>query len=179
MDVNESIIDEIAYSEKWHFPLIDNPQGVALERIDYNDTSLVPAKQEKNWHSAATSVGYGTPTYKNSQYRTNEEAQGQINVSPEIVSPDNDGHDDFATIEFSFPGAGYVASITIFDASGRPVRYLQQNALCGTRGNFRWDGLGEKNQKLPAGIYIIYTEVFNLQGKRKHFKNPIVLARRM
>ena len=103
---------------------------------------------------------------------------GEITVTPEIVSPDNDGQDDFATIEYSFPSPGYVANITIFDAAGRVVRYLQRNALCGIKGIYRWDGLGEKNQKLPVGIYIIYTEVFNLDGKKRQFKNTIVMARR-
>ena len=174
LNAQGSITDELKYDEKWHFKLIDNREGVALERIDYNATT----QHEDNWHSAATSVGYGTPTYKNSQYRIDLQVQGDINVSPEIVSPDNDGMDDFATIDYSFPSPGYVANITIFDANGRPVRYLQRNALCGTKGNFRWDGLGEKFQKLPVGIYIIFTEVFNLIGKKKQFKNTIVLARR-
>jgi len=58
------------------------------------------------------------------------------------------------------------------------VRYLQRNALMGTKGYFRWDGLGEKNDKLPVGIYVVYTEVFNLQGKSRQFKNVVVLARR-
>jgi hypothetical protein len=66
----------------------------------------------------------------------------------------------------------------VFDAAGRLVRYLQRNALCGIKGNYRWGGLGEKDQKLPVGIYIIYTEIFNLEGKKKRFKNVIVLARR-
>ncbi len=174
LNVQGNITDELKYDEKWHFKLIDNREGVALERIDYN----APTQQESNWHSAATSVGYGTPTYKNSQYRLDLQVQGTITVTPEIVSPDNDGMDDFATIDYSFPSPGYVANITIFDANGRVVRYLQRNALCGIKGNFRWDGLGEKNQKLPVGIYIIFTEVFNLDGKKKRFKNTIVLARR-
>ena len=167
-----NIVDELAYSDKWHFALISNTEGVALERIDYNAKSQDAA----NWHSAATSAGYGTPTYKNSQYRIDAGVLGEITVAPEIVSPDNDGLDDFATITYSFPEPGYVANITIFDAVGRPVRYLQRNALSGTKGYYRWDGLGEKQQKLPVGIYIIYTEVFNLKGKTKKFKNIIVLA---
>jgi hypothetical protein len=171
-------IDEIQYTDKWQFPLITNTEGVALERINYDDTSFVQAEQQKNWHSAASSVGYGTPTYKNSQFRIDAGVQGEITVTPDIVSPDNDGLDDFATINYSFPEPGYVANITIFDATGRPVRYLQRNALNGTKGYYRWDGLGDKLQKLPVGIYIIYTEVFNLQGKVKKFKNIIVLARK-
>jgi hypothetical protein len=174
LNAQGSIIDELQYDEKWHFKLIDNREGVAIERIDYNAAT----QQQDNWHSAATSVGYGTPTYKNSQYKINDGVQGDITVTPEIVSPDNDGMDDFATINYSFPSPGYIANITIFDAAGRIVRYLQRNALCGITGNFRWDGLGENYQKLPVGIYIIYTEVFNLEGKKKQFKNTIVLARR-
>lgn len=179
-DADTNIIDEIRYTEKWHFKLIDNRENVALERINYDDTSLVQSEQEKNWHSAAKGLtaGYGTPTSKNSQYRVDLQVQGDIKITPEIVSPDNDGQDDFATIDYKFPSPGYVANITIFDAQGRPVRYLQKNALAGTTGFFRWDGLGEKNQQLPVGVYIIYTEVFNLQGKKKTFKTPIVLARR-
>ena len=174
MNEQGRIVDELVYSEKWHFKLIDNNEGVSLERIDYN----APTQNKENWHSAATSVGYGTPTYKNSQYRVDQQVQGEITVTPEIVSPDNDGIDDFATINYVFPSPGYVANITIFDANGRVVRYLQRNALCGIKGYYRWDGLGEKFQKLPVGIYVIYTEVFNLDGKKKKFKNTIVLARR-
>jgi hypothetical protein len=174
LNAQGNITDELQYDEKWHFKLIDNNEGVALERIDYNAIT----QQADNWHSAATNVNYGTPTYKNSQYKINDGLQGDISITPEIVSPDNDGMDDFATINYHFPATGYVASITIFDAAGRPVRYLQRNALCGINGNYRWDGLGEKDQRLPAGIYIVYTEVFNLQGKKKQFKNTIVLARR-
>jgi hypothetical protein len=174
LNTQGNIVDELKYDEKWHFKLIDNREGVALERIDYDAATQNPG----NWHSAASSVGFGTPTYKNSQYRIDMQAEGEVTVSPEIISPDNDGMDDFATIDYLFPAAGYVANITIFDAAGRAARYLQRNGLCGIKGNFRWDGLGEKNQRLPTGIYIIYTEVFNLNGKKKQFKNTIVVARR-
>lgn len=173
LNIQGKIIDEVAYSDKWQFPLISNTEGVALERIDYNGPSM-----QSNFHSAATSVGYGTPGYKNSQYRLDEELQGEIKVSPDIFSPDNDGTDDFATIDYNFPTPGYVANITIFDAKGYPVRYLQRNALSGVKGYYRWDGLDDKGRKLPQGIYIIYTEIFNTSGKKKQFKNTIVLARK-
>ena len=174
LNTQGKIVDEVAYSDKWHFALIANTEGVALERIDYNAPSV-----QNNFHSAATSVRYGTPGYKNSQFRINQQVQGEVNVTPEIFSPDNDGTDDFAVINYSFPSPGYVTSITIFDASGRPVRYLQKNALSGIKGSYIWDGLGEKQQKLSQGIYIIFTEIFNTEGKKKQFKNTIVLARRI
>ena len=174
LNAQGKIIDEVVYSDKWHFALISNTEGVSLERIDYSASST-----QSNFHSAATSVGYGTPGYKNSQFRIDQQAQGDITVSPGIFSPDNDGIDDFATVSYSFPSPGYVANITIFDASGRVVRYLQKNALSGMKGYYTWDGLGEKMQKLSQGIYIIYAEIFNTAGKKKQFRNTIVLARRM
>jgi hypothetical protein len=169
-----AVVDELRYDEDWHFGLIDNDEGVALERIDYNS----PTKRD-NFHSAATSAGYGTPGYQNSQFRMDQQVQGEITVTPETFSPDNDGFDDILTIDYNFPERGYVATITIFDAAGRPVRYLQRKALSAQKGSYRWDGLGEKGQKLNVGIYIVVTEIFNLQGKRKQFRNAVVLARRL
>lgn len=167
------IIDEVKYTDKWQFALVKNPQGVALERIDYNAPSV-----QSNFHSAASSVGYGTPGYKNSQTALSQELPGEITITPEVFSPDNDGQDDFLTIHYNFPQSGYIANITIFDATGRPVRFLQKNSLSGLKGYFRWDGLNDKGAKLPQGIYVVYTEIFNASGKTKKFKNTVVLARK-
>jgi flagellar hook assembly protein FlgD len=102
-----------------------------------------------------------------------------IDITPKIFSPDNDGHDDIATIQYKLTGPGFVANITIFDTQGRPVRNLVKNEMTGTSGRWNWDGLDEKGAKLPMGIYIIYTEIFNLQGKKQDFKNTVVLAGRL
>lgn len=102
-----------------------------------------------------------------------------IDVSPKIFSPDNDGYDDITTISYQVEQSGYVANITIFDASGRFVRYLVKNALLGLKGSWNWDGLDEKQQKLSVGTYIVYTEIYNMQGKKQQFKNTVALARRL
>ena len=166
------IIDELNYNSGWQFSLLNSLEGVALERIDYNGTT----QSKDNWHSASSSVGYGTPTYKNSQESNGLHSVGIFTVSPEIISPDNDGRDDFATLQYEFSSPGYVVNITVFDALGRVVRYWIRNALCGTSGSFRWDGLGEKNHSLITGIYVIAVEAFNMEGKKKLFKLPVVIV---
>jgi len=170
-----AMVDDLSYSEKWHFALIDNNEGVALERINPNAAT----NNKDNWTSAAKDAGYGTPTYQNSQFRQDLQVQGDITITPEVFSPDNDGFDDFITITYRFPQNGYIMNVTVFDANGRPVRALQRNAICGQTGTFRWDGLNDKFGKLPLGPYIIFTEIFNLEGKVKRFKNQVVLARRL
>jgi len=170
-----AVVDEVCYSEKWQFALMSNDEGVALERIDPNDSS----QKQSNWHSAASTAGYGTPTYKNSQYKQTNSVNAAIDISPKIFSPDNDGHDDIATISYQVTEPGYVANVSIFDANGRMVRYLAKNSLLGSKGSWNWDGLNENGQKLAIGTYIIYTEIFNLEGRKQQFKNTIVLARRL
>ena len=175
MNARGGIIDELAYDEHWQFKLIENEEGVALERIDYNK----PTQDAGNWHSAATSDGYGTPGYQNSQFSTGVQVQGTISVTPSVFSPDNDGFDDFLIIRYHFPEQGYVCNITVFDADGRPVSYPARNALCGPQGYFRWDGLSDAAAKLPVGVYVVYTEIFNLKGKINRFKQAVTLARRI
>jgi hypothetical protein len=169
-----AIIDQLAYDEKWHFELIDNEEGISLERIDYNK----PTQNKDNWHSAATSVGYATPSYQNSQFRADVQVQGDVTVTPKIFSPDNDGFDDFTFINYKLSENGYAANITIFDAQGRPVKVLLKNGLLGLSGSFRWDGLDDKLKKVPVGPYVVFTEIYNLQGKKRQFKQTVIVAAR-
>lgn len=169
-----NIVDEVAYSADWQFKLINNPEGVALERIDPDGLS----QDASNWHSAASTAGYGTPTAKNSQYKQFQSGNATIEITPKVFSPDNDGIDDIAVISYTVDQPGYVANIIIFDANGRSVKYLVKNQLLANKGSWNWDGLDDKNQKLPIGTYIVFAEIFNLQGKKQQFKNSLVLARR-
>ena len=170
-----NVVDEVKYKDDWHFKLIDNAEGVSLERID----PAGPSQDETNWHSAASTAGYGTPTYKNSQYKLLNSINATIEVVPKVFSPDNDGHDDIATIQYQVTEPGYIANITIFDAAGRPVRNLVRNGTLGLKGYWNWDGLGDIQNKLPVGTYIIFTEIFNLKGTKEKFKNTVVLARKL
>jgi hypothetical protein len=170
-----AVVDEVKYKDDWQFALLDNPEGVALERIDPDGIS----QEANNWHSAASTAGYGTPTYKNSQYRLLQNINATIEITPKVFSPDNDGRDDIATIQYKTTEPGYAANVVIYDASGRLVRYLVKNVILGLEGYWTWDGLDEKKMKLPVGSYIIVTEIFNLEGKKESFKNVAVLARKL
>lgn len=170
-----NVVDEVKYIDDWHFKLLDDAEGVSLERIDPAGLSQDAA----NWHSAASTAGYGTPTYKNSQYKQPAGIAATIAITPKVFSPDNDGFDDIASILYKITEPGYVANVTIFDAAGRPVRNLVRNGTLGLEGYWNWDGLGDKGQKLPIGTYVIFTEIFNLSGKKERFKNVVVLARKL
>lgn len=156
-------IDVIGYSEDFHHPLLTETKGVALERIG------------NGWHSAAAPL-YGTPGCTNSSVVENEEISNEIEIIPSVFSPDGDGFDDITAIHYKFNETGYVINIKIFDSYGRFVKQLVDNSLASTNGYFSWDGVDRNGNLVQPGIYIIFTEVFNLQGVVKRFKNAVVVA---
>lgn len=173
--VNEEIIDRFYYREEMHFPMLNELKGISLERLDFDR----PGNDPGNWHSAAESVGFATPAYKNSQFNPAETANDPVTVQPRVFSPDNDGYDDVVNIGYRLNQPGYVANITILDANGRLVRYLVRNELLGVEGTVSWDGINETRERARIGIYIIFFEAFSLEGTIKKYKKTCVLAGRL
>jgi hypothetical protein len=173
LDATGEALDEVRYRKDWHFSLLAGKEGIALERIDPDAES----NNKENWHSAAADAGYGTPGYANSQLFQN--AIVSITLSPNVFSPDGDGTDDAALLLYTVPQSGWVANVFIYDAAGTRVRHLAKNAVLGTSGTFSWNGLDENGRQRPAGPYIVYTELFTLDGKKHHVKKAVVLARRL
>ena len=169
---DDTLIDAFTYNESMQYPLLNYVDGVALERINPDG----PSNDEYNWHSAAESVGFGTPGYKNSQWVNPEITNDEITLEPETFSPDNDGHDDVINIHYHFDRPGYNLKILIYDQNGRPVRHLSDNELAGTSGSISWDGITDDNTKALVGIYIFYIRAFDMNGYIKSWKKTGVLA---
>ncbi len=170
--IDSTIIDRFDYDENMHFPLLSTVDGVSLERI----SSEKQTQDKQNWHSAAQSIGFATPTYQNSQYSNFLYLEDPITISPDIFSPDNDGYNDNLSINYQFSTSGYVANVQIFDSKGKLMKTLVRNELLGTKGSFIWNGIDESNQKALIGIYIVYIEVFDMNGNTKSYKKTAVLG---
>jgi hypothetical protein len=172
----DTIIDEFQYFADMHHVLIKNLKGVALERIDPYDAS----GELRNWHSASSLSGFGTPGYRNSQYRE----QGAGNVTNRFFStqkawfsPDNDGADDLFYLKYEFPENGYSLQFQVLNASGERVFATGMNEIAGTSGKWVWDGSTLKRTIAPPGIYIVVVEWHQLSvGKRGISRIPVVLA---
>ncbi|MEZ5003009.1 MAG: lamin tail domain-containing protein [Chitinophagales bacterium] len=166
-----TVLDKLSYSEDWHNPIIDDKNGVSLERISI----AKPTQDKNNWNSASTNVGYATPTYLNSS--TTEIVEGdEITISPEVFSPDGDGFEDFAIISYNLSNIEYVANFRIFDAKGREVSHLVKNETLGVEGFYKWDGTNDAGEKVRTGLYIILIDLFDLDGNTKKYKKQIVVA---
>jgi hypothetical protein len=176
-DSSGNIIDRLVFLGDWHFPLLQSTKGVSLERIDFERAT----QDYTNWHSAAETAGFATPTQQNSQYIPGGSADdGAVSVAQQVFSPDGDGYQDVVNIDYNFTAPGFVANVTIYDARGRLVRTLIRSELLGTEtGTFSWDGTMDDRTKARVGIYVIYFEAFNSAGEVKKYKRTCVLAGKM
>ncbi len=163
------VLDSFYYEKEMHIALLDDENGVSLERIDFDQ----PSTNAENWHSAAEVIGFATPGYLNSQSFTISGLEGQIVINPEVFTPDGDGVNDFTSISYDFETSGNIANITVFDSYGRFVKYIAQNKLLGTEGFFQWDGINEDGRKALVGNYVVLFEIFNTSGNRQQFKKII------
>lgn len=167
----DSIIDELQYNEDMHHSLLKDTKGVSLEKIN-----LMGGNTTANWHSAASSVNYGTPAYQNSQYLEESISQSVFELTPEVFSPDNDGFEDILQINYRMQEVGFQLNLIVYDARGRQVNRLVRNELLGTEGTFYWNGEDENGQKADMGIYILLFEYFDLEGNVKSEKLSTVLG---
>lgn len=167
-----TILDQLFYTKNMHLSVLSDENGVSLERVDPNRAST----DFTNWTSAATSVGYATPTYKNSQYLLTERSDNVLQLQPKTVSPDGDGYQDLMNVNYQLNEDGFVGALTIYDAAGRVVKHLFKNHIMGKVGTYTWDGTLNDGSKAPIGIYVFYLEVFNTAGVNKQYKTVGVVA---
>jgi hypothetical protein len=166
------IIDKACWSDDMHHALLVNTQGIALERTSFEGSSL----QTYNWHSAASLAGWATPGYENSQETETGIEDVRVRIVPELITPDNDGKDDYVSILFHMGEPGWTAQVQVYDMAGRLVRQLANNQLTGTEGLVNWDGQDDRGIPCYNGIYIIRVSMFNLKGDLFESKKVCVVS---
>ena len=168
---NGEMIDFMSYTDKSHYPLLVETKGVSLERV----SPAIASDDPENWHSSMSPL-HGTPGYQNSVFIENESATADVEIFPQVFSPDGDGYDDITTINLNDIGNDYTAKIHVYDSRGRPVRMLVNCKNIADQSRFVWNGLDDNGNIVPIGIYVVFVEVFDLQGDKKSFKKAVVVA---
>jgi Lamin Tail Domain len=178
---NNTILDSLKYTKSFHNPLLVNTDGVSLERINPNK----PTNEKSNWQSAAATVGYGTPAYKNSQFLVDGSpsvflaSEDVFSIPKPTFSPDDDGFEDFLLLNYKLDKTGAFAKVSVFDVKGRIVKKWMDNEPLATEGDLKWDGDTDENIKAPIGIYIVYIELILPTGEVQVFKKTVSLTTRL
>jgi len=168
------VIDSFDYNKDLHSPLLDDQNGVSLERANPDK----PTQDIGNWNSAAAAAGFATPTYENSQFvDTTSAPDNDIVFLPNPrFSPDSDGFEDVLLIEYQTEKPGFSLNLHVFDAQGRLITRLVRNEVLATQGSFKWDGSINLGEKARTGIYILWAEIHHPDGEVIQQKEVFVLA---
>lgn len=157
------VLERAPYEKSYHFPDLRTRRGVALERLSPERSAADPL----SWYSAASTVGYGTPGYPNSQREHTLSAQAGIRIEPRTFSPDNDGYDDWALIIIPNDKPDQKVRIAVYYPNGQRIRYLTEGALLEVGENrFRWDGTDDQGYRLPTGVYVVMVELTDGEARR-------------
>ena len=165
----EVTIASVDYSEDWHVLLLSDPEGISLERIrvDGEDNS------SENWSSSSAD---GTPGYVNSQNTSLEPTISDMTITPETISPDLDGRDDFALISLGELPSETIGSVRVYSVYGHLVSTLRNNELLSPDIPIRWEGTKDDGSRAELGGYLVVLDYFNLEGATGSKKATIVVA---
>ncbi|MDX2071319.1 MAG: Ig-like domain-containing protein [Haliscomenobacter sp.] len=175
---NNLTLDSFNYNNKLHSPLLDDEEGISLERLNFD----LPTNTAGNWHSAAIAAGGATPGYTNSQVFRPDPTNGAETVfrlEEAKFSPDGDGFQDVLLLPYQTNSPGYLANIIVFDVNGRQVKRLARNESLAAEGILKWDGTTDELLKARVGVYVIWVELFEPGGKKVLQKLSCVLAGRL
>ena len=168
-DKSYNIIDRFQYDEKMHYPLLTSVAGVSLERVSFERET----QNENNWKSAAESYGFATPGYQNSQFSNNSASNDLLKIVPEVFAPNQSGFADYVEIHCGFETPENRVTITIFDRYGNLIKTIANNQICALNEVFLWDGVSDKNYRVPPDLYIVKIEYWNLNAKRKTIRKTV------
>jgi hypothetical protein len=101
---------------------------------------------------------------------------GELTVSPDVFTPNNDGNKDRLQIDFLLPRPGGLLTLYVFDMRGRIVHVLRKKEYWNqTSGTTYWHG-EHGTRSAQTGMYIIYLE-YEYGGEKIRAKQAAVLAR--
>lgn len=172
LNSDESVKEVFTYSDKMHHRLLRDSRGVSLERLN----PLTDSQNPSNWQSASSSSGFATPGFRNSHTFAFAENQEVISIHPEIFVPDAPGEQGFCTISYQLAQSGMVGSIHIYGVDGRQVKQICQNAIWGYQGWYIWEGVDDMGRKVRPGYYLVFAEIFDLNGNLVQLKKTVAVG---
>ena len=168
---DSTLVERFDYNPLMHSRLLRNKAGVSLERRSFER----PTNEASNWFSAASTAGYGTPGYANSQSTEWLAEEASFVFSSSLISPDGDDYQDILESTYQLESGDLSARVDLYDGRGTLVRRLLNNALLGTHGSLSWDGRGEGGRALPQGQYIVQVTLYDTSGTLQVFRRAVAV----
>lgn len=173
-DARNTTLDSVYYSPNWHNKNLLSTKNRSIERLN----PLLGSNDNTNWSSSVAPDG-ASPGKPNSIFTETVVTESKAIITPNPFSPDNDGFEDFATINFNLAQKLAQVRIKVFDSQGRLVRTLEHNRPSGPSNSVVFDGHDDNGRSLRIGIYILLIEIVTDSGQTDLIKLPVVIARKL
>lgn len=159
------ILDNLFYKEDWHYPELNDPENVSLEKI-------IPTGENtaSNWTSTSSFEGFATPGYVNSNHETLPNQIKNMDLAYSVISPNGDGYHDQFILKYQFQTTDWTGSIDVINANGITIHSITSGALFSLNGVIQWDGYLNNGTLIKPGIYAVWVNTYNLtsqESKRK------------
>ena len=165
------VFDEVLYEDGYHFDIYSDVEGISLERIN----PAVSGLDENNWFSASEASGFGTPTSANSN-QAESVSNNNFLLNLEAISPDGDGFNDFALLNYEGLELGTTTTISVFNHRGFFLYHEFNNFSLNNEGLLIIDGIRDNGLVLNPGIYVLLIETFNTNGKVEQEKMSLTVV---
>ena len=180
-DARGIVCDSVHYASSWHSPNVKSTTGISLEKLN----PLLTSTARGSWASSVAALG-GTPCARNSIFTMVNVTDGSIvqppsgslSASPNPVSPDGDGIDDFTVIRFTLPFDASTYALHIYTVAGRSVRELVNVGRAAREGTVVWDGRDDGGVPVPLGVYVAVMDAADAQsGTIIRLHTSVIVAR--
>jgi len=171
LTLSGNLEERVSYSSDWMGR--ETEAGVSLERINPHLSSQIA----DNWTASVAALGC-TPGRQNSVYIEKQVLKSSISIYPNPFSPDSDGFEDYALIQYDLPVVSAFVTVDIYDMLGRMVRRLSDRMVVGHEGSLVWDGRDDAGRVARMGMYIVLFRVFDANRKMAdELKTTVVLVK--
>lgn len=152
-DPNNVVIDSISYLPSWHGLPPSAAGGRSLEKLN----PRLPSSRGDSWSTCGDATG-GTPARDNS-IAVPLPSNGTFTGTP---NPFSRSRNEVCLLSYHLPYRLARLSITVFDASGVPVRSIVNASFTAGEGFASWNGHNDDGFPMPPGPYVVLAEAVDL-----------------
>lgn len=152
-DPNNVLIDSISYLPSWHGLPPSSAGGHSLEKLN----PRLPSARGDSWSTCGDATG-GTPARENS-IAVPLPNDGTFAGTP---NPFSRSRNEVCLLSYHLPYRLARLSITVFDASGVPVRTMLSASFTSGEGFASWNGNNDDGFPMPPGPYVVLLEAVDL-----------------
>jgi hypothetical protein len=173
------LLDTLFYRADMHHVLLDNVEGISLERSlngTFTSASTVLGATPGSINSIVLNAGLNpdfSPDFEGDLSAKDSLFQFYLNSS--VTSVYNEIFPQKVILHYRL-NKSVRMSAKIYTLSGYSVYTLVESDLLQGEGVFYWDGRDEKSSILPVGVYVIVLEIYDENGDFYVKKLPVALT---